>query len=266
MGLVLVITGLIIFIILSILISLIRTILKYFSFHAWLQGDIIGLSSGLLRKIEYRIPVAKVQYLVWAGNPLRHLLGFKSILIKQAAAEESGGRSQQKIEIPSCREEQSGALEEVVFGRQIAPGSNRVRAHAIPYMLISFYAGTALASVLITVAWLTGRVFFWPALLLIPALVFWSYKYAMSVLIDIQEDVVVIHKGWLFPRRFVLPVYKAQSVSFVQSVFSKRRRLATFEFYTASGWVSARFLPQQTVKQLCNFVLYKTESYKGSWM
>ena len=266
LGMVLVITGVAIFIILSILISLIRTIVRFFNFRVWLQQDIIGLSSGLLRKVEYRIPVAKVQYLVWSGNPLRRLLGFKSILVKQAAAEESGGRSQQKIEIPSCREEQSRALEAVVFGRQVSPGPNQVRANAIPYVLISFYIGAGLAAVFITGSWMLGRVFFWPVLLLVPTLVFLSYKYAKSVLIDIQEDVVIIHKGWIFPRRFVLPVYKAQSVSFIQSVFLKRRGLATLGFYTASGWVSARFLPEESVKLLYNFILFKTESHRGSWM
>jgi putative membrane protein len=266
MGMILVVTGLVTFIVISIFLSLARTILKFFNFNAWLEKDIIGLSSGLLKKIEYRLPVSKVQYLVWGSNPLRKILGFKSILVKQAQPQRSGRRAQQVIEIPACYDKQSEALEEVVFGRRIYPGKNLVRANVIPYMLISFYISAAIAATITIAAYFSSQTFLWPVLLLVPVVVFLAYKYGKSVVIDIQDDVVVVNKGWIFPQRFVLPLYKAQSVSFVQSIFLKRRKLATCIFYTASGSVSMRFLPEDTVKLLYNFILFRTESYRGSWM
>ena len=156
MGMILVITGILIFIVISIFLSLGRTILKFFNFHAWLEKDIIALSSGLLRKIEYRLPVTKVQYLIWSSNPLRRILGFKSIMVKQAQPQRSGRRQQQVIEIPACYDNQSKALENVVFGRHIYPGVNQVRANVIPYMLISFYFSAALSGTMVILAYLIG--------------------------------------------------------------------------------------------------------------
>jgi len=265
MGVILILSGIAIFLVISVILSLIRTFLRFFEFKAWLEEEMIGLSSGLLRKVEYRIPVSKVQYLVWSGNPLRRILGFKSITVKQAQPQRAQQKTQQVIEIPACYEAQSRELERVVFNREVAQGNLRYRANVIPYLFLSAYFSIALALILLFASSF-GPAIFWPALLVIPVIMFLGYKYGRSVSLDWQDDVLVIRKGWIFPRRYVIPVYKAQSVAMVQSIFLKRRGLSNFVFYTASGKVMIRFLPEEVVRDLYNFILYKTESHRGSWM
>ncbi|MEJ2006393.1 MAG: PH domain-containing protein, partial [Cyclobacteriaceae bacterium] len=265
MGVILVFTGIVIFIFISVILSLVRTLLRFFDFRAWLEEDVIGISSGLFKKVEYRIPVSKVQYLVWASNPLRKILGFQSIQVKQAQPQQAGRRNQQAIEIPACYEQQSRALEEVVFKRKVSGGPNLHHANVIPYLFLSAYAGIAISGVLIFATSFSNSPF-WAALLIIPFIIFLGYKYGQSVSIDWQDDVIIINKGWIFPRRYVLPAHKAQSVSMVQSMFLKRRGLADFVFYTASGRVGIRFLPEDLATELYNFILYRTENHHGSWM
>ncbi len=265
MGLILVVTGILIFSLISVILSLVRTFLRFFEFRAWLEEDIIGISSGLLKRVEYRIPVSKVQYLIWSTNPLRKILGFESIVVKQAQPQRAQRKPQQAIAIPACYDKQSRALENVVFSREIDAGSKQFSANIIPYVLISTYVAIAATLIVLFITAITSAVF-WPAVLLIPTIIFFGYKYGKSVSVDWQEDVLIIHKGWVFPKRYVIPVYKAQSVAFKQSIFLKRRSLANFVFYTASGKVMVRFLPQELVINLYNFILYKTEDYKGSWM
>jgi len=265
MGLILVVTGIFIFIIISVILSLVRTFLRFFEFRAWLEEGIIGISSGLLKRVEYRIPVSKVQYLIWSTNPLRKILGFESIVVKQAQPQRAQRKPQQAIAIPACYDKQSRALENVVFNREIRNGFNLNRPSIIPYLIISAYVSVGLTLLVLFATSFTSAIF-WPAVLLIPTIIFLGYKYGKSVVVDWQDDVLIIHKGWVFPKRYVIPVYKAQSVAFKQSVFLRRRSLANFVFYTASGKVMIRFLPQEVVINLYNFILYKTEDYKGSWM
>jgi len=57
-----------------------------------------------------------------------------------------------------------------------------------------------------------------------------------------------------------------QEVIVKQSVFMKRRKLATIKFVLASGAVTVPFLPEQYVFTLANNVLFEVESTRKSWM
>ncbi len=264
MGTIVVLGGILLFSFVSIVISLIRTVLRFFEFRAWLDGRIIGISSGLFKKNEYRIPVKKVQYLVWSSNPLRRILGFESVQVKQAQSAKEVRK--QIIEIPACYPNHSETLENLVFGKIISQGPVIIRPVVIPYILISTYVSILLAGGLIGWMYLLRGSIYYSFILLIPVVMFFTYKYAQSISIDLQEELLIIKKGWVFPRRFVLPYYKAQSMATHQSIFLKRRKLSNCRFYTASGKVAIRFLPEETTSFIHDYTLFKTETYHGSWM
>ena len=263
MGMVMVLTGMVLFIIISVVLSLIRTVLRFFNFRAWLETSMIGISSGLLKRNEYRIPVSKVQYLVWNSNPLRKILGFESINVRQAQS--ANEQRQQAIEIPACYPPQTHAIEQAVFGREVNMGQSPVRPNILPYILITLYVSVFITAVLLIWSYLHGKMFI-GSIGIIPVFLFFAWQYGKSIRIDLQADLLIIKKGWIFPRRYVLPLYKAQSVAMKQSIFLKRRGLANFIFYTASGKVGVRFLDEGIVRSLYNFVLFRTESHQGSWM
>jgi putative membrane protein len=108
--------------------------------------------------------------------------------------------------------------------------------------------------------------YFYLPLLLIPVIGFFTYKYAQSVGIELQEDLLIITRGWVFPKRILFPYHKAQSMKMSQSIFIRRRDLIHLTIYTAAGSIRIRFLPQQSVEQLYDFCLYRTETHRGKWM
>ena len=70
------------FIVLSVLISLVRTILRFFDLKAVLKLESIEISTGLFKRNNSRIPIKKVQFVQWESNPLRRAVGFESAKIK----------------------------------------------------------------------------------------------------------------------------------------------------------------------------------------
>ncbi|MCA6074059.1 PH domain-containing protein [Fulvivirga sedimenti] len=264
MGTIMVLGGVLVFIVVSIIISLVRTVLRFFEFRAWLDKNIIGISSGLLKKNEFRIPVKKVQYLVWHSNPLRKLLGFESVQIKQAQSAKEVKK--QIIEIPACYRNHSDALENLVFGSTIQEGKTIIRPNIVPYVLISTYVSILLVGGLIGWMYLLRGTLEYSFMLAAPAIIFLTFMYARSISVDIQEELLIIRKGWIFPSRFILPYHKAQSMAIHQSIFLKRRKLSNCRFYTASGTVGIRYLPEPITSFIHDYTLYKTETYQGSWM
>lgn len=60
--------------------------------------------------------------------------------------------------------------------------------------------------------------------------------------------------------------FKVQQVIVKQSVFMKRRKLASIVFVMASGSVTVPFLPQKYVQSIADKVLFEVESTRKSWM
>lgn len=60
--------------------------------------------------------------------------------------------------------------------------------------------------------------------------------------------------------------FKVQQVIVKQSVFMKRRKLASIVFVMASGSVTVPFLPEKYVQSIADKVLFEVESTRKSWM
>ena len=60
--------------------------------------------------------------------------------------------------------------------------------------------------------------------------------------------------------------YKIQALVIKQSIFMKRRKLASIKFVLASGSVTVPFLPEDYVFSLADKVVHNVESTQRSWM
>lgn len=264
-GLALIIAGIITFIVISIIISLARTVLKFYDFKAAIHGDVVQINSGLLKKNEYRIPVHKIQYLKWSSNPLRKILGFTTVRLYQV---EPGKQQNKKtrIEIPACLPKQARALEALVYEEEVPETRNPFYGDKWAYT--RFYSMLFGIPILI---WSAVQYFFYPLfwyapLVLLPAIIFLAYQYGKSVQITYMEDFVVINKGWIFPSRTILSYYKLQAMRFSDNVMIRRRGLAHLTLHTAAGSVKVRYLESGSVKQACTYGIFRIQTSKRSWM
>ena len=77
---------------------------------------------------------------------------------------------------------------------------------------------------------------------------------------------IYVRRGRIGVDYLCFEPYKVQQVVVKQSVFMKRRKLATVQFVLASGAISVPFLPEGYANELANNVLFEVESKRKSWM
>ena len=248
----------------SILLSLGRTILRFYDLKATLQYNAVEINTGLLKRNQDRIPIRKIQFIEWVSNPLRRAVGFESAKIKPS---NSVGEvtNKQSIEIPALKFEASGLLAEGVFPGYSAP-SFGFQANAAAYARINgIAAGFFILPAIAVLYFYFGNIAFLLFLAFFP-IVFFSYQSGKRVRVLFDNKFLVLRRGWVFPVRIVMPCHKLQVISFQQNIFLKRRSLCHLTFFTAAGSRSVRYLKEKEAFELYNYLMYVVETSEEPWM
>ncbi len=253
----------ILFIIISVLISLIQTVLKYFELKFFVNAKGVQLVSGLLKRMEYQIPVNKIQYLKWKSNPLRKLIGLQTLVVKQATSNELGDK--QSVKVPGCHKHQLHSVLDEFYPERSTGEFLEIEPRNLLALQLGTWLGLLPALAMCGLAFIDWKFIAVPILYIIPSL-FFILKYYRSVKLNVNREMLFLTKGWVFPSTLALKFYKMQNVTLSQSIFQKRRGLASITFYTAAGDESMPHLPIKEAQEIYNYVLYKIQSDGRSWM
>ncbi|MFW5762008.1 MAG: PH domain-containing protein [Cyclobacteriaceae bacterium] len=256
--------GIFVFLIGSIIISLLRIIFKFWDFEARLQENFIQIQSGLVKRNQYRIPKSKVQYLELHTNFIRKQLGFSNAKIFQAQSASS--EASQSMEIPACFAHHEEAIKKLLFQNLLQLPKININADTIAYVRFAALMGFIPIPFLVWAAIKLSWGFIFAAVLYYVYVLYSSWRYGRTVEISLNQEIMTIRRGWLFPVRIFIPLYKAQSLAVKQNIFLKRRKLAHLIIYTASGSKRVKYLPEDIAFELANFQLAKVETHQGSWM
>lgn len=254
------------FVLVSVIISLIFSVLRFYGLKLYLNDESLLLESGLLSRVSYHLPFGKIQYLKWSSNPLRALIGYRSLVIKQAGAQELA--DQKAVRVPGVQSRVLlHLLAELYPERQSGPGAV-YRAHHLLFIQLLLWLGLVPALLLSVLFWWQEFpwYYFLPLALYLPLVAFLALRYYQSVQMRIRPEYLVLRKGWAFPTRYCLPLYKLQNLSLERSIFQKRRGLASLHFYTAAGNFSMPHLPESEARALLDFLLERIESSGKKWM
>lgn len=263
-GIAFALSALILFAAVSVLLSVIRTFLRFFNLKAVLLPDAVEIETGLLKRSYDRIPVRKIQFAQWETNPLRRLAGFESVRIRPSDPVGQANK-QQRTEIPALRRKASAALAAGIFPGYEAPEGG-FRALASAYARINSIIAGALLLPVSAVLWHQyGLPGLFP-LFVLPLTALFSYRYGLKVRILFDSRFLLVKKGWIFPSRLVLPIHKLQSVSVSTNIFLKRRKLCHLNLYTAAGARRVRYLREEEAAQMYNYMLWCVEKSDEDWM
>lgn len=255
--------AILVFLVISVLLSMIQAVLRYYNLNFFVDRRGVQLVSGLLKRSEFQIPVNKIQYLKWKINPLRKLIGLKTIIIKQATT--GGTADRLAVKVPGCRQNQLNVVLDEFYPERKESSYYLFKAHPLLFTQLGAWFGLVPAIGLCALAFIDWRLVFTAAVYL-PLALFFIFKYYKSVGLAINKDTLITRKGWVFPSTGILKFYKLQNVQFVQSIFQKRRNLASVTFFTAAGSESMPHIPEGEARQIYNYVLYRIESSEKSWM
>lgn len=254
----------VLFLIVSLGISLIRSIL--FFYHLKLERVRGGFKivSGLLTRKEILARDQKIQMISWSDNLLKKLLGFFDIKIVQAGSVKV--ESSQKITIPGAKNQIVKEVIQKIFKFSIPDKDN---AHPID---IAYFARYWIITSILFLPTVTTLIYFDKYFEAVFVAGFYLFlvgiRYAKfkKTYYFTNEELCMLWGGAFGEKNAIFPMYKIQGVSWHQSPYQRRRGLVTLTFYLASGSLNIPYMKESEAYRIINSGLYISESSHKKWM
>ncbi|MGE0018960.1 MAG: PH domain-containing protein [Draconibacterium sp.] len=251
------------FLIVSILFSLFRTVLKYFDFKLTKKEGAYRIESGLLNKRNVIIPHGKVQELKWETGPLKMLFGIYHLVFKQAVSDQN--RRQQLVDAPGCLTTHLEKLRTDLFGENKLNDSLKIYSN--PYYFRRLWLFYGWMPVLVSSPFLFDEWIYWLAVLVwLSVSAFYCSLILKKQYFSMNNEQIIVSKGAISHQWTQMELHKIQAVEFRQSVFQKKRSLSSLSIMNASGSITIPFIDEIVAKQVYNYLLYHTEVSNKKWM
>ena len=248
----------------SFIITLVRTVLRYYGLKFWREGQSLKVVSGLFTRNQKTIQKSKIQLIRWMTSPLKQIFGIYQMNIYSATnMEENRDKS---LVIPGCYQQQvDHTLDMTVPGfRGSLFTSHRMDASIVYRIVILF--GFIPAVLFGVLAWYNDGVTQWLLTLIFPLAILMGYAYQKKRRFKIHPD-YILSEGGIFGRSFKLvEIYKIQGVLIQTSPVQRLRGLTSLHVYTAGGDISFPYLKADIAKQARDYIMYRVESDHQSWM
>lgn len=251
------------FLIVSILFSLFRTVLKYFDFKLTKKEGTYRIESGLMNKRNVIIPHGKVQELIWETGPVKQLFGIYHLVFKQAVSGQN--KRQQLVDAPGCLTSHLELLRNDLFGDDKV--TDALKFYTNPYYFRRLWMIYGWIPVLLPSPFLFDEWIFWLAVAAwLPASAFYCSLILKKRYFSMNSEQIIVSKGAISHQWTQMELHKIQAVEFRQSVFQKKRSLSSLSIMNASGSITIPYIDETMAKQIYNYLLYHTEVSKKKWM
>jgi putative membrane protein len=248
----------------SIVISLVRTILLYFELKFIRIGNGFRVTSGLFTRKNVAALDNKIQMVSFSDNLLMKILGYKNLLLKQASSVEI--TSKKSIKIPGCLQQQIDSVTNTLYGNKNQKGIQYFKVDQRYFIRSATYI-ILFSMVIIVPGWfldqlwmVVGGLMAMSYIILITYLNYRKTKYGFN------DKMIVVKGGTFGDRTTMFPLYKLQSAALRQNFYQRRKNLATVVLYTASGGTSIPYIDKGVAESIVNYMLYKVESDSRKWM
>lgn len=253
------------FMVISVLISLIRTLVVHYDLRLLRSATGFKIESGLFTKKEISALDHKIQYISWSDNLLKRWMGFKDLALNQASSDKVTSKS--NIKIPGCNISHIRQISETLFGQGDIENNVMLKGIDIRF----FYRYAVIMVVLLSVVIIGLMVadqydkIIWVVLVCLYLCItrYMNYK---KVRYGINDEMIYIKGGIFGDKAEMMPMYKIQSVEMHQSPYQTKNNLASITLHTASGRLRIPYIAIDQCLELMNMLLYKSESDKRKWM
>ena len=256
----------IIFMISALIISLSRTVLRFYNLHMYRKGQGFVIESGLLNKKELAAKDEKIQLIKYSQNLLQSLSGIYELVMKQASsASVSDAKSIKVVGLSKKNVEQS---------KSYVLKSNYEEARSLNFENVAFYfLFKRLYYSVIAFLIFGGMSFYQDRLdLLIYVAFFFILALFASFLAyrkrryAIGKEIVSLSGGVFGSMVKLVEAYKIQNIKIRETPFQRRRKLASLIIHTASGQILLPDIGKQTALDINNYLVYKVENSRKTWM
>mgnify|MGYP000906742211 CR=1 FL=1 len=257
-------------IVLTLLVNLSRTVIKYFNFRITRQNNSLLLSYGLLNTKNTIIRPEKVQIVTVGHNYFQKKLDIHDIKIRQASSDEANDQNQKKsaIEIPGCNKSEKDVLLEFLLGEVpqngvvLKPSIRKIIMQTIKFLIVPlglfFIAANYISSSIYE------YIFFVPIYMLLTAVLIY-FAFINSRLYVNEEFIVKQSGAWDIDKDYIAP-HKIQAISVKQYFWHKSSNIGIVTLHTAGGTLSFGLADYTKIKEFVNYWLYQVETTNKNWM
>ena len=218
----------------SVLASAAFSVTNYYGFRLSRAGDELRYERGLLNRYTGTVPLSKVQSVVLSENALARRLGYAALTVETAGYAPGDGGAESAVPLTRRGRAVELAREVEPFGEvefERTPARARTR-YVVRYAIV----GLLLTGIAYGIDRFTGLSFAWYAAAALVALApVAAHLKWRNLGFAVLEGHVVLRSGFWSRETTVVPYYRVQTVIEGQTVFQRRRDLATVVVDTAGS-------------------------------
>ena len=248
----------------SFLLSLIRTVIRYFDLSFFKTNQGFKIVAGLFTKTEQSANMNKIQLIHWNTNPLMQYFKLYNLTLSQAAS--TALARKQSFFVPGAYAPQLRDVRNAYFPEEQLLD---FEVHGISPLFI--WRRTLYIGILPVLAFMGFKFFAedtisWLGLAWILIVLVASYFYQKRWFYFVSEKGLRLSRGLISRKDTLLKWYKIQSVKVSQGIYQRRKHLANIEFYTAAGTVKISYIELEKAIAIQDFALYRIENSQRQWM
>ncbi len=249
----------------TIIVTIGRTILRYYDYKMYRVNDGFKIQSGLLNRKEYAALDHKVQQIKWINNPLKRLFKIHQLRLKQASSIEVSAKK--SIRTPGISSDKVQEVIKYILGDKVKIKTLKVNSIQKDYLyrILLYFSFIPFGFLAFGVWYFTEDVRSLLILLIIPYVLVSAYVAYRKWKYSITDGILYTHHGIFENKNNIMQLFKIQNVEIQQSPYQWRRSLATIKIYTAAGSLHIPYLKYSEAVHLKDYLLYKVESSHEKW-
>ncbi len=246
----------------SFLFSVIKTFIVNFNLEVVEHQKTVEINKGLFNKVSLSLTPSRIQNLVIKTNRVKQYFGLHSLSVKQAMV---NVKQQKNFKIVALEKAQLNYLINKLVENYIEGGET---AKPRPYFMRISALKMLFFGVIINglSLFLFGNDMLWINIVFIPFAALYVYFAYKKAYYRISDNFITLGSGVIDTDTNILEIHKIQAVKLRQTIFQKRRDIASILISTASKAVTIPYISKSEALSIYNFLLFKVESQDRDWM
>lgn len=217
--------------IISVIVSVVRIILTYSNFICNETEKAFFIQTGLINSKQNLVPFSKIQYVSWDANWVRRKIGLFMLEFHQAQNEQAVRR--QRIRLPVTKKDYIDRLLKPYHPAVQSLAHSEHSIHKVYAFRRMMVAGLPSAVILSAIAYFWMNEYAFLFFLWMPYVYMMNNIYRKKFRLYISPEAFQINSGAWGKESRIAAWYKIQYVELNQSIYQRRKQLATIIIHTA---------------------------------
>lgn len=243
--------------VLGAILQVARQFLSNWDLKLLRTGDGLRRTAGLLNKTSRASSLTRIQSLKVHQSVLQRIFRIRKVQLSTIGDGD--------LQIPGAVPHELAGLRQLVFGSADPPALDQAVSPIMIIREVRIMALLVLAA-MVAIVVIGASPWFWFVAVLLPIQLAASYwKWSKRRWSYSPSKMAELHRFFDTDSTEIEP-FKAQTVEVEQSIFERRRGLATITVRLAEGRLSVPLIDESQARQIRDSILYQAESDPRAWM